>query len=217
MHGMLVNPNWFPSHLAMLIGFGLMALGIMRFRRIMPHSPAVRRWSGLAAIGLVLQTVEMAFHLASMVDADKLAAGLATPILSTHIVLALTIYPLLAILMSGLIITAARTRELGNPWVAPLGIAGLVAQAVAVVLVAGFAVHYWLKFSWKEPWWIAVSLVGALALSRVMSGLLYGVTASDPATFAVIVVVLAVVSLVACYIPARRATRVDPVIALRND
>lgn len=138
MHGMLVNPNWFPSHLAMLIGFGLMALGIMRFRRIMPHSPAVRRWSGLAAIGLVLQTVEMAFHLASMVDADKLAAGLATPILSTHIVLALTIYPLLAILMSGLIVAAARTRELGNPWVAPLGIAGLVAQAVAVVLVVGF-------------------------------------------------------------------------------
>lgn len=141
MQAMLVNPNWFPSHFAMLVGFGLMALGIMRFRRLMPHSPAVRRWSGLAAIGLVLQTVEMAFHLASMVDADNLAAGLATPILSTHIVLALTIYPLLAILMSGLIIAGARTRELGNPWLAPLGIAGLVAQAVAVVLVAGFDIQ----------------------------------------------------------------------------
>jgi hypothetical protein len=124
--------------MAQLVGFGLMTLGMMRFRRVLPHSPAVRRWSGLAALGLALQTVEMAFHLASMVDAEKLAAGLATPVLSTHIVLALTIYPLLAILMSGLIVVAARTRELGTPLLAPLGIAGLVAQAIAVVLVAGF-------------------------------------------------------------------------------
>jgi hypothetical protein len=138
MHSMLIDPNWFPSHMAQLVGFGLMTLGMMRFRRVLPHSPAVRRWSGLAALGLALQTVEMAFHLASMVDAEKLAAGLATPVLSTHIVLALTIYPLLAILRSGLIVVAARTRELGTPLLAPLGIAGLVAQAIAVVLVAGF-------------------------------------------------------------------------------
>jgi putative ABC transport system permease protein len=64
---------------------------------------------------------------------------------------------------------------------------------------------------------IGVGLAGALVLSRVMSGLLYGVTASDPATFAAIVVVLAVVSLIACYIPARRATRVDPLIALKYE
>jgi hypothetical protein len=138
MHSMLIDPNWFPSHMGQLVGFGLMTLGMMRFRRVLPHSPAVRRWSGLAALGLALQTVEMAFHLASMVDAEKLAAGLATPVLSTHIVLALTIYPLLAILVSGLIVVAARTRELGTPLLAPLGIAGLVAQAIAVVLVAGF-------------------------------------------------------------------------------
>ena len=64
---------------------------------------------------------------------------------------------------------------------------------------------------------IGVGLAGALALSRVMSGLLYGVTASDPATFVAIVIVLAVVSLIACYIPARRATRVDPLIALKYE
>jgi len=138
MQAMLVNPDWFPSHLAQLIGFALMTLGLMRFRRVVPLSPAVRRWSGLAAIGLALQTVEMGFHLASMVDADRLAAGAATPVLSTHIVLAVTIYPLLAVLMGGFAIVAGRTRELGALWLAPLAILGLVAQAVAVLLVVGF-------------------------------------------------------------------------------
>jgi putative ABC transport system permease protein len=64
---------------------------------------------------------------------------------------------------------------------------------------------------------IGVGLAGALVLSRVMSGLLYGVGTSDPLTFASIVVLLGVVSLVACYIPARRATRVDPLIALKYE
>ena len=64
---------------------------------------------------------------------------------------------------------------------------------------------------------IGVGLAGSLALSRVMTGLLYGVGASDPATFAAIVVLLAVISLIACYIPARRATRVDPLVALKYE
>jgi len=53
-----------------------------------------------------------------------------------------------------------------------------------------------------------------LALTRVLSGLLFGVGATDPATFALIVLLLTAVSWIACYIPARRATRIDPLRAL---
>jgi putative ABC transport system permease protein len=62
---------------------------------------------------------------------------------------------------------------------------------------------------------IAAGVLGALAAARVMSGLLYGVTATDPATFVAISLLLAMVALLACYLPARRAARVEPMAALR--
>jgi putative ABC transport system permease protein len=62
----------------------------------------------------------------------------------------------------------------------------------------------------------AIGLLASAALTRVMSHLLFGVTAGDPVTFAAVAGVLAAVATAACYLAGRRAVRVDPVSALRG-
>jgi ABC-type antimicrobial peptide transport system permease subunit len=97
-----------------------------------------------------------------------------------------------------------RTRELGIR--VALGarrgqVLGLVLREGMTLAVAG----------------TAAGLLGALALSRLLSGVLYGISATDPLTLAAMSALLVLVALGACLLPARRATRVDPAVCLRVD
>lgn len=101
-------------------------------------------------------------------------------------------------------VVTLRTREFGVRaalGATPRDIVRLVIRQTTGVVVVG----------------LVIGVGAALGLTRLMTGLLYNVPATDPLTFASLTVFLAVVALLASYLPARRATRVDPMIALRNE
>ena len=64
---------------------------------------------------------------------------------------------------------------------------------------------------------LLIGVMGALAITRLLSGLLFGVTPTDPATFVAVAILLAIVSIAASLVPAVHATRVDPIVALRYE
>jgi ABC-type antimicrobial peptide transport system permease subunit len=112
---------------------------------------------------------------------------------------------------------------------AAVGIYGVLSYAVSqqtrdlgIRLALGAQTHDILTLTLKRGMGLAllgVAMGGAaaLAMSKLIEGLLFGVTATDPLTFGGIAVLLTLVALLACWIPARRATKVDPVIALRGE
>jgi hypothetical protein len=97
-----------------------------------------------------------------------------------------------------------RTQEIG----VRMAIGAQPRQAAWLVLKRGL---------WQLAIGLLLGLAGGLAVSRVLSGMLVDMQPSDPLTFAAVAVVLAAVSIAACWLPARRAARVDPAIALRAE
>jgi len=80
--------------------------------------------------------------------------------------------------------------------------------------IVGMAVRQGMKMALAG---IAVGILAALALTRLMASMLYGVKSNDPATFSTVALVLTLTALVACFLPAVKAARADPMVALRYE
>jgi putative ABC transport system permease protein len=97
-----------------------------------------------------------------------------------------------------------RTREIG----VRMALGAQAGQVLQMILSQG---------AWLVGSGLLLGVIGALALRRVLASVLFGVAPTDPAIFATVLLVLSVVGLLACYLPAHRATRVDPLVALRQE
>lgn len=135
MHEMLGDPKWVPAHLLILAGIVTLLVGLLVYKRTTSLPDATRRWLRFAIIGTVLQAIEMAMHTAAVVDHDHLMAGQATPILTTHLWLAVIFYPIFGVTIIGFIIAGMRDHVIGSPWIGWLGIAGALANGLAPPLV----------------------------------------------------------------------------------
>jgi putative ABC transport system permease protein len=180
-----------------------------------PKNLVVRARAGLAAASLSeaivreVHRVDLGQPVADIRTMEEVAAG---PIAQQKMVMALLgAFAALALILSAVGIysvqaysVAQRTREIGVRMALgaqPRDVLQMVLGGGTLLLVAG----------------IAAGAAAALALTRLMSDLLFGVRPTDPATFVGVAIFLGLVSLVACYLPARRAAKVDPMTALRYE
>jgi uncharacterized membrane protein YeaQ/YmgE (transglycosylase-associated protein family) len=90
----------------------------------------------LALAGAALQAVEMALHTAAALDHANLMAGRPTPILSTHLALAVAAYPLFAAAIIGFMAAGVRERAIGSPWIVWIGVLGALGHGLAAPLAA---------------------------------------------------------------------------------
>lgn len=142
MAEMLAHPKWVPSHTLLLAGFLALLAGLILYQRGVALPDRTRRWVRLAMIGTALQALEMVFHTAAVVDHANLVAGRGTPVLTTHLWMAIVLYPIFGLTVAGLIVATARDRTLGSPWIAWLGIVGALAHGAAAPLVVQFEVQW---------------------------------------------------------------------------
>lgn len=135
---MLSHPDWFMAHALVALGYAALLAGLVLFARSAANVPALRRWTTLAIAGTGLMTLEMAVHTAAMVDAGHLAAGHATPVLTTHLAMSVLFYPAFAITSALFMMAAARQRAIGSPAFAWVGVIGTLANGMAPILVGVF-------------------------------------------------------------------------------
>ena len=138
MATMLADPAWVPGHSMLLAGLAVVTYSLLRFTRTHDLPPRARLWARLAIAGVALEAIEMAVHTAAALDAANLAAGLPTPVFTTHMAIAMVAYPFFGVTVAGFIAATAAARVLGSRWLAPLGMIGALAYGFAPLLTSLF-------------------------------------------------------------------------------
>ncbi len=179
-----------------------------------PQAEVVLRSAGspLEMVGAVREALTKLNGQNVMYEATTMEAIIADSLAARRFsMILLSIFATLALLLSsvgiyGVIsyVVGQRTREIG------IRIALGAQRSTVLRLILGEGMK-------MAMFGIVVGVVAAAGLTRLMSQLIFGVSAADPVTFAAVIIILTTVAFAACFVPARRAMRVDPIIALRSE